>query len=96
MKSATFDSHLGRRPVPRGRMKRNLACWWSQPLLDEFLQRRRAQRRERALASDPGCTRLMLAELMAAATVLDFGGFPFEIPVARNMRRGDLDDCAGS
>lgn len=62
---------------------RSLAGRSSPPsLLDQFLLRRRAQTGEPSRPSDDdrGCARVALAEMMVAATVLDFGGLPLELP----------------
>jgi len=49
---------------------------------DEYLLRRR-------LMQDDGgeSVRIALTEMMAAAAVLDFGGFPFELPSIDDIRR---------
>jgi hypothetical protein len=55
-------------------------------LLDQLLLRRRASTGEGSQPSDDdqGCARVALAEMMAAATVLDFGGLPLELPAMRD------------
>jgi hypothetical protein len=75
-------------------MMRSLGRWWNPSPLDQFLQRRRAQRHEGTLTSSSSrdCTRVVLAEMMAAAAALDFGGFPFEMPVGCDIRRDESDD----
>jgi hypothetical protein len=63
----------------------------SQPsLLDQFLLRRRAPTDEESGPSDHGSrARVSLTELMVAATVLDFGGLPFELPAMRDAWPGN-------
>jgi hypothetical protein len=55
-------------------------------LLDQLLQRRRAPTGEGSQPSDDdrGWARVVLAEMMVAATVLDFGGLPLELPALRD------------
>jgi hypothetical protein len=55
----------------------------SSSLLDDFLLRRRARPDAEpvsALARGSNCARIVFCEMMAAATVLDFGGLPIEMP----------------
>ncbi|HLH94422.1 MAG TPA: hypothetical protein VKW08_04825 [Xanthobacteraceae bacterium] len=63
-------------------------------LLDQFLQRRRAHRRD--VAPAPGgdqCARNALAEMIAAAAVLDFGAFSFEAMILKGGRRLPDEDA---
>jgi hypothetical protein len=67
-------------------MMRSLLGRSSPSLLDQLLLRRRAQTGEPSRPSDDdrGWARVVLAEMMVAATVLDFGGLPFELPAMRD------------
>jgi hypothetical protein len=59
-------------------------------LLDQILLRWRA-RAENAVSRDRGgdIARITFAEIMAAATGLDFGGFPIEMPGIHGARRDE-------
>ena len=70
----------------RSLMMRSLMGRSPPSLLDQLLLRRRAQTGEglRPSDDDRGCARVALAEMMVAATVLDFGGLPFELTAMRD------------
>jgi hypothetical protein len=56
-------------------------------LLDKFL-RRRAQRQDTVCGTYNGdCARTALAEMIAAAAVLDFGAFPLEAMIPKSGAR---------
>jgi hypothetical protein len=70
----------------RSRMDRSASS-----LLDQFLLRRRGPAVEGPPPSDGdrNCARVAFAEMMAAATVLDFGGLPVEMPAICDMWPAD-------
>jgi hypothetical protein len=67
-------------------MMRSLMGRSAPSLLDQLLLRRRAPTGAESGPSDEGYgrARVTLAEMMVAATVLDFGGLPFELPAIRD------------
>jgi hypothetical protein len=64
----------------------------SPALLDDLLRRRRARQEPEPVlrvASGDNCARVVFCEMMAAATVLDFGGFAIEMPTMDDRPQHD-------